>query len=135
MAEIDVRKGMPSARIDKEEFVRRYRARFVDPAFESQETQLSAIIEAAWDAYSHSRKSPRTRKAGPQFSDPNYDLAADWISARREIIDAQRRHDNPAGKPRMLLINGSSRSANAIKLARAGKYQQPDEALQDPIMK
>ncbi len=32
MTEIDVRKGMPSSRIDKDEFVRCYRARFADPA-------------------------------------------------------------------------------------------------------
>jgi multimeric flavodoxin WrbA len=31
--------------------------------------------------------------------------------------------------------NAARALANAIKLARAGKYEQPDEALQDPVLK
>jgi hypothetical protein len=46
---------------------------------------------AAWDAYSHSRKAPRTRKAGAEFADPDYDLSVDWLAARAAIADAQRR--------------------------------------------
>ena len=112
MSEIDVRKGMPSSRIERDEFVRRYRARFTDPAFGPLQRELSAIIDAAWDAYAHSRKSPHTRKAGGGFSDPQYDLATDWLAARDAIIEAQRRHDDPQATPRILLINGSSRSDN-----------------------
>lgn len=112
MSEIDVRKGMPSSRIDKDEFARRYRTRFADPAFDPLQRELQAIIDAAWDAYAHSRKSPRTRKAGAEFSDPQYDLATDWLAARDAIKEAQRRHDDPSATPRILLINGSSRSEN-----------------------
>jgi hypothetical protein len=43
---------------------------------------------AAWDAYSNGRKSPLTRKAGPGFADPDYDLAADWLAARDAIRQA-----------------------------------------------
>jgi len=32
--------------------------------------ELDAIVAAACDAYSHSRKAPVTRKAGPGFADP-----------------------------------------------------------------
>jgi multimeric flavodoxin WrbA len=110
MAEIDVRKGMPSSKIDKDEFVRRYRARFADPAFEPLGREVSAIVDAAWDAYAHSRKSPRTRKAGAGFADPHYDLALDWLAARDAIGEAQRSHDDSGVTPRILLINGSSRS-------------------------
>lgn len=110
MVDINIRKGMPPVKIDKDEFVRRYRARFADPVFEPLQREVSAVIDAAWDAYAQSRKSPRTHKAGPGFSDPNYDLAVDWIAARDAIVDAQLRHDDPAGTPRILLINGSSRS-------------------------
>lgn len=38
-------------------------------------------MEAAWDAYSHSRKSPITRKAGPGFADPDYEISVDWLAA------------------------------------------------------
>ena len=110
MFEIDVRKGMPSTKLSREEFDRRFRSRFSDPAFEPLEAEMSAMTAAAWDGYTNSRKSPRTRKAGAGFADPNYDLAVDWINARDAIIAAQKRHDDPDEIRRVLLINGSSRS-------------------------
>jgi multimeric flavodoxin WrbA len=110
MTPVDVRKGMPSVELSREEFEKRYRSRFVDPAFEPLQRELDAITAAAWDAYSNSRKSPHTRKAGPGFADPDYDLSLDWLAAREAILAAQRRHDDAGETPRILLINGSSRS-------------------------
>jgi multimeric flavodoxin WrbA len=110
MAPIDVRKGMPSVELSREEFEQRYRSRFADPAFKPLQRELDAIIAAAWDGYSNSRKSPVTRKAGPGFADPDYDLSVDWLAAREAILAAQRRHDDRDEIPRILLINGSSRS-------------------------
>jgi multimeric flavodoxin WrbA len=106
----DVRKGMPPVKLPREEFERRYRSRFVDPVFKPLQRELDAIIDAAWDAYSHSRKAPLTRKAGPGFADPEYELAVDWLAARDAILAAQRRHDDASQPPRILIINGSSRS-------------------------
>jgi polyphosphate kinase 2 (PPK2 family) len=71
MAPVDVRKGMPSVELSREEFEKRYRSRFADPAFEPLSRELDAITAAAWDAYSNSRKAPLTRKAGPGFADPD----------------------------------------------------------------
>ena len=34
----------------------------------------------------------------------------DWLDARQAILDAQRRHDDAGEPPRILLINGSSRT-------------------------
>lgn len=110
MAEPDVRKGMPPVKLSREEFEWRYRSRFADPVFQPLQRELDVIIAAAWDAYSHSRKSPRTRKAGPGFADPDYDIAVDWLAARDAILAAQRRHDDANETPRILIINGSSRS-------------------------
>jgi len=110
MAEADVRKGMPSVQLSREEFQKRYRSRFKDPAFEPLQRELDAIVTAAWDGYSNSRKAPVTRKAGPGFSDPEYDLSVDWLAARDAILAAQRRHDDSSETPRILLISGSSRS-------------------------
>jgi multimeric flavodoxin WrbA len=110
MADPDVRKGMPSVELSRDEFERRYRGRFVDPAFAPLARELDAIVAAAWDGYSNSRKAPRTRKAGPGFSDPDYDLSVDWLAAREAILEAQRRHDDAGETPRILLINGSSRT-------------------------
>ncbi|AMA58672.1 flavodoxin family protein [Bradyrhizobium sp. CCGE-LA001] len=110
MTEADVRKGMPPVKLSREEFERRYRSGFVDPAFAPLQRELDAIVGAAWDAYSHSRKAPKTRKAGPGFADPDYDIAIDWLDARARILEAQRRHDDADETPRILIINGSARS-------------------------
>ncbi len=110
MAPVDVRKGMPSVELSREEFDKRYRSRFADPAFEALQRELDAITAAAWDAYSNYRKSPLMRKAGPGFADPDYEISVDWLAAREAILAAQRRHDDASETPRMLLINGSSRS-------------------------
>jgi hypothetical protein len=101
---------MPPVKLARDEFEKRYRSRFIDPVFRPLERELNAIVGAAWDAYSNSRKSPVTRKAGPGFADPNYEISADWLAAREAILAAQRRHDDADEKPRILLINGSSRN-------------------------
>jgi multimeric flavodoxin WrbA len=110
MASVDVRKGMPSVELSREEFEKRYRSRFADPAFEPLQEEIDAIVDVAWDGYTNSRKSPVTRKAGRGFADPDYDLSVDWLAAREAVLAAQRRHDAADETPRILLINGSSRS-------------------------
>ena len=96
---------MPSVELSREEFEKRYRSRFADPAFEPLRRELDAITAAAWDAYSNSRKAPRTRKAGPGFADPDYDLSVDWLAAREAILAAQRRHDDAGETPRSCYPN------------------------------
>jgi multimeric flavodoxin WrbA len=113
MAEPEIRKGMPPVKLARDEFERRYRSRYIDPAFAPLQAELGAIVAAAWDAYDNSRKSPVTRKAGQGFADPDYDLAVDWLAARDAIIDAQRRHDDASATSRILLINGSTRSEHS----------------------
>lgn len=110
MPQVDIRKGMPLVKLDREEFERRYRSRYADPVFRPLQNELDAIVAAAWDAYNGSRKSPNTRKAGADFADPDYDIAIDWLNAKAAIEDAQKRHDNIDIKPRILVINGSSRN-------------------------
>jgi multimeric flavodoxin WrbA len=110
MAPVDVRKGMPSVELSRDEFEKRYRSRFADPAFRPLQRELDAIVAAAWDGYINYRTSPDTRKAGPGFADPDYELSVDWLAAREAILAAQRRHDGADETPRILLINGSSRS-------------------------
>lgn len=104
------RKGMPSPRLAEGEFKRRFRDQFQDPNFKSLTSELDLVTQAAWCAYAQSRKSPHTRKAGPGFADPDYDLAIDWIAATEALEAAACRHDDASGPNRVLLINGSSRS-------------------------
>ena len=84
--------------------------RFTDPAFEPLADALDRIADAAWDAYDDYRKAPHTRKAGPGYADPDYDLSVDWIEASRNIKAAERRQKDPASPSRILLINGAARS-------------------------
>ncbi|MDP2358707.1 MAG: flavodoxin family protein [Beijerinckiaceae bacterium] len=101
---------MPSPQLEESEFKKRYQEQFQDPQFRALDAELAAITEVAWEAYAASRKSPITRKAGPQFHDPDYDLSVDWLAARDAIGLAQKRYEDKAGRPRILLVNASSRS-------------------------
>lgn len=117
------RKGMPSPQLSKDEFRRRFLARYRDPAFELLGDELSKICDAAWDAYSHHRKAPITRKAGPEFADPDYDLAVDWLQARDRIAEARKRFEDPNGRQRVLLINGSGRSEHTCPGEMSKSYR------------
>ena len=110
MAEISVRKGMPSVQLDQQEFKRRYLTRFYDPAFDALKPEIDRIADVAWKCYEDYNKSPRTRKAGPGFADPNYDLPVEWLAASEAVQAAERKHKDPASPSRILLVNGSSRS-------------------------
>jgi hypothetical protein len=108
-ASTEPRKGTPSPRLDEAEFRRRFFSQYQEPPSARARGSSTGSRAAAWDAYSHQRKSPRTRKAGPEFHDPEYELVVDWIAAREAIKAAEARHDDPRGNSRFLLISGSSR--------------------------
>jgi multimeric flavodoxin WrbA len=110
MADITVRKDMPSARLDKDEFARRVRARFYDPAFDTLADEIDKIIDAAWSGYDEYRKSPHARAAGPGYADPSYELPIEWIAARDAIRRAEEQQKSPQAKSRILLVNGAPRS-------------------------
>jgi multimeric flavodoxin WrbA len=101
---------MPPVKLEREEFEARMRQRFIDPAFDHLQTEIAAILGAAWQAYEAGRKAPRTRNAGPEFADPDYELSVDWLAAREAVRTAQARHDDSRLPARILLINGSARS-------------------------
>jgi multimeric flavodoxin WrbA len=104
------RKGMPSPKLDREAFRERWLAQFRDPAFRALDAELARIEETAWEAYAEGRKAPITRKAGPGFADPDYDLSVDWLAAREAVREAQARHEAPDGPARFLIVNCSARS-------------------------
>ena len=123
MADVEVRRGMPSTQLSKEEFARRLRGRFDDPAFDGLNAELEKIIDAAWDGYQHGRKSPRTRPAGPEFADPAYELSIEWLNTRDEIRKAARAHKDSASPSRVLIVNGSSRSDQTCPGERSKTYR------------
>ena len=91
MSELSPRKGMPSPQLSEREFRQRFLDQFQDPAFAALAVELDKIADAAWEAYDNSRKSPRTRKAGSEFADPDYELSVDWLATRAAIPAPPRR--------------------------------------------
>jgi multimeric flavodoxin WrbA len=105
----EVRKGQGDVALSREEFARRVGERFYDPAFDAVRAEIERAIEVAWDGYHEYRKSPRTRKAGPGFADPEFELPIEWLETRDRILDAQRRQADPAAPRRVLVIAGAAR--------------------------
>ncbi|WP_313809417.1 flavodoxin family protein [Sphingobium sp.] len=104
------RKGMPDPRLNRTSFLQRFRSQFQDPVFDGMRDAVGQIAEGAWDAYSGHRKSPRTQKAGAGYADPDHDLAIDWIDAAHAIDHARAEYEDASRAPRILIVNGSSRS-------------------------
>ena len=117
------RRGMPSPKLNKQEFLSRYLEQFSDPAFAPFENELKRIGDVAWKAYADSRKAPLTRKAGKEFNDPDYDLSVDWLVACEEIYRAQVRHNDSKSPHRILLINASSRSEHTCPGEMSKSYR------------
>ncbi len=106
----NIRKEMPDVQLTKEQFKHRFRQRFADPAFAPMREEIDRLADLAWGAYDDYRKSPHTRRAGPGFADPDYELSIDWIEASQRVQAAERRQKDPSSPLRILLINGATRS-------------------------
>lgn len=106
----EVRKGQAPGKLSRAEFGERYQASFRDPAFQAEKEALGRIEEIAWLAYEAGRKAPVTRKAGPGYADPGYELSVDWLAARDAIAAAQATQADPASPSRVLVVVGSSRN-------------------------
>jgi multimeric flavodoxin WrbA len=106
----EIRKGQAPERLTRDEFGRRFRGQFVDPAFGAEAAALARIEELAWDGYAQGRKAPITRKAGPGYADPDYDLAVEWLEARARLDSAQAAWADAATRTRALVICGSPRN-------------------------
>jgi len=105
----EVRKGQGDVKLSREEFARRLGERFYDPAFDPIRTEMDRIIEIAWTNYDEYHKSPRKRKAGPGFADPEFELPVEWLETRTAVLEAGKRQRDAAGPGRILLICGAAR--------------------------
>ena len=85
----EIRKGQAPAALSREAFGERYRAAFFDPAFDVEKSAIARLEAIAWGAYDEGRKAPLTRVAGPGYADPAYELAQDWLAAKKAVDDAQ----------------------------------------------
>jgi len=106
----EVRKGQAPAPIGRETFHERFMDAYRDPAFQAEAAALQRIEEIAWQAFHEGRKAPVTRKAGPGYADPDYELSVDWLATREAIQAAQSAWEDPQTPSRVLLVNGSPRN-------------------------
>lgn len=104
-----VRKGQGETHLSREDFFRRYRQRFYDPAFHSVDAEIDRVIDAAWQAYDAYRKSPRKQKAGPGFANPDFELPIEWLETRAAIQRAEQEHRDARRPARMLLVCAAAR--------------------------
>jgi multimeric flavodoxin WrbA len=105
-----IRTGQVSAPLTREEFGRRFRARFYDPAFNGERDAIARLEEIAWDAHQHNRKSPVRTAAGSGFSEPAYELPVEWLDTRARLQAAQARWHQEATPSRVLVVCGSDRN-------------------------
>jgi len=107
---IDVRKGQAPARLERDEFGRRFREAYYDPMYRDEDQSIARLEEIAWQIYVVGRKAPLTRKAGPGYADPDYDLSVEWLAAKDAIEAAQALWADAGSPSRVLLICGSARN-------------------------
>jgi multimeric flavodoxin WrbA len=84
--------------------------RFYDPSFDAVRPELERIVEIAWTNYDQYGKSPRKRRAGPGFANPEVELPIEWLEARDRILAATREHDDAAARSRILVVCGAART-------------------------
>jgi multimeric flavodoxin WrbA len=106
---VDVRKGQGDVKLTREEFERRVRERFYDPEFERVSAQIADVVDVAWKSYDEYHKSPRTRKAGPGFANPDFELPVEWFETREEIQHAARQYADTTRRGRVLIVSGAAR--------------------------
>ncbi|MBK6008589.1 flavodoxin family protein [Ramlibacter ginsenosidimutans] len=106
----DVRKGQAPPMEPRDRFGERFRARFFDPAFRGEDAAIARLEEIAWQGYTQGRKAPVTRKAGPEFQDPDYELSVEWYETRNRLLAAQSRWGEAATPSRVLVICASPRN-------------------------
>ncbi len=106
---ITVRKGQGDVTLTRVEFERRLRERFYDPAFEQVDRQIAEVVDVAWKVYDEYHKSPRKRKAGEGFADPELELPIEWLETRERIQAADREQKDSSRPGRILLVSGAAR--------------------------
>ncbi|MBC7610219.1 MAG: flavodoxin family protein [Polaromonas sp.] len=105
-----IRKGQAPAVLSRKAFHERFMQSFKDPAFNAESEALLRVEDIAWEAYLEGRKAPVTRKAGPAFADPDYDMSVEWLQTRARLKKAQTAWAKPDTPSRVLLICGSPRN-------------------------
>lgn len=105
-----VRKGQAPAQLSRAEFNERFRRSYTDPRFDAERESIARLEEIAWQNYSDGRKAPLTRKAGPEFTDPEYELSVEWIETRDRLRETAARQQASASPTRVIVICAAARN-------------------------
>ncbi len=105
----EIRTGQGEVKLSRAEFALRLSERFYDPEFESVQAEIDRVMEVAWKTYDEYHKSPRKRKAGRGFHDPDIELPIEWLETRKQIRLAERQQRQAKSPSRILLICGAAR--------------------------
>src|SRR5688572_29861334 len=103
----DVRKGQAPPKLERDEFRRRFRAGFSDPAFDAADASVQELENIAWEAYDAGRKAPRTQAAGAGYADPRHELSVEWLEAKARIEAAATTQKDATSSSRVLVICGA----------------------------
>jgi hypothetical protein len=87
----EVRIGQGDVTLSREELPQRLGGRFYDLAFDALRNDIDRLMDGAWNGYVEYGRSPRTRKAGYGFADPQYELPIAWLDTRARIAEAEHR--------------------------------------------
>jgi multimeric flavodoxin WrbA len=139
---IEIRKGQAPAPLQRSEFTLRFQASFTDPAFRAEDPSLARLEDIAWGAYIEGRKAPVTRKAGPGYADPDYDLSVEWLATKERLAQAQLVWADPATASRVLLVCGSARNdgscpgemSKSYRLLQMAQQTLEHEGLQADVL-
>ena len=139
---IEIRTGQAPAVLSRPVFHERFMASFMDPAYGAESEALAHLEAIAWDAYQEGRKSPITRKAGPGYADPDYDLSVEWLQTKARIEAAQVNWGNPSSASRVLLVCGSARNdgtcpgeiSKSWRLLQAAKTVLEKESIEVDVL-
>lgn len=137
-----VRKGQATELMPRDEFARRFRELFYDPAYRAHDATIAEMEAIAWGAYKEGRKAPVTQKAGPEFADPDYDLSVEWRETRERVREADARRRDPASRSRVLVVCASSRNdgtcpgevSKTYRLSQAVCEQLRSEAIEPDLL-
>ena len=134
LSQLRIRKGQGPGKLSREEFGRRFRERFSDPAYEIERASISRLEAIAWEAYCDGRKAPSTTPAGPGYADPDYAISTDWLATHHRLQGAQAIHDDTARETRLLVISGSARNDDTCpsEVSKSWRLAEiADEALRN----
>lgn len=104
------RKGQAPPPLGRNEFHIQFQRSFMDPSFIDVKDALSTVEEVAWLNYVDGHKAPVIEKAGPGFSNPDYDLSSEWKASSKRLIELDLQQKDAQTPSRVLLICGSARN-------------------------